>query len=55
MNPLVKVKDAFQNHLLPEKEYEALHEKNLVPLNIKINVEDFLQEIRIHLGKKISH
>ena len=41
-----KTQERLTLNFLPEKEYEELHEKNLVPLNIKINVEDFLQEIK---------
>ena len=33
--------------IIPEKEYDELHSQNLVPLDINIDVESFLDDIKV--------
>ena len=35
-------------NFIPEKEYNVLHTKNLVPLNIRIDVDSFLTDIKYY-------
>lgn len=43
---LVQLAERYIMNFIPEKEYNELHNQNLVPLNININVDDFLSDIK---------
>ena len=42
---LVQLAERHIMIFIPEKEYNELHNQNLVPLNININVNDFLSDM----------